>query len=320
MTSIPFLETTDAKIAYLVDEKKYFSGDQFDDDVRKSLERLNFHFFLGYARNVDKLRKSGLTNADADPRHVFELVELDRQVSSLLFEFIHAAELNLRRLAVKHFCRNGTPTSYLDESRYLVSSQEFQPRDIVEGILKEVFRYGEDYTVKRLEEEADKRRIDKPRKVHNGNYDLCLDLAKDLPLWSVIDCFSLGQLGKFIMSCDGDLPHKQKTWLQVAEELGMKAGVFSAGIESLSVTRNLVCHHARLWMRPANNSPKKPRVFDKQLRGIDPKSQFFAFANIAHFQPDATAGREALARILDLTQQNELYFYGVTQTSHKPRN
>ncbi|WP_367317544.1 Abi family protein [Corynebacterium accolens] len=66
----------------------------------------------------------------------------------------------------------------------------------------------------------------------------------------------MGQLGKFIMVCDADISDEQRTWRRLADDLGMKARVFSSGIESLSNTRNLVCHHARLWMRPATHSPK----------------------------------------------------------------
>lgn len=160
--------------------------------------------------------------------------------------------------------------------------------------------------------------MQKPGRYWEDSHDLCLSLAQDLPLWSVIDCFSLGQLGKFIMMCDADVSEHQRTWRRVADDLGMKAAVFPSNIRSLSTTRNLVCHHARLWMRPATHSPKKPRLFNKQLRGIDPKSQLMAFANIAHFQR-SYLHKEALKSIFALVQSNEMYFYGISQTSHNKR-
>ena len=71
-------------------------------------------------------------------------------------------------------------------------------------------------------------------------------------------------------------------------------------------------------MRPATHSPKKPKIFNKQLRDVDPKSQLMAFANVAHFQR-SDLKKEALESIFSLVKSNEMYFYGISQTSHKKR-
>jgi hypothetical protein len=69
---------------------------------------------------------------------------------------------------------------------------------------------------------------------------------------------------------------------------------------------------------PCDPLAKKPKIFDKQLRDVDPKSQLMAFANIAHFQR-SDLQEEALESIFSLVKSNEMYFYGISQTSHKRR-
>ena len=314
----PHLPKDSQRIEYLRN-KGYFGETPFGDELLAQLSHINFHYFLGYARNYARLYELGIFKGKRDPQHVFDLISLDQKVATLLFDWIRRAELGLRNRTVDFFCANGSPTSYLDESRLMQLSEDYDEREIVGGMLKEIFRYGEDYVIGSLNKKADELGCKKPNRYSPASHDLCLSLSQDLALWSVIDCFSLGQLGKFIMVCDADVDdYEQRTWRRLAADLGMKAPVFSKGIESLSNTRNLVCHHARLWMRPATHSPKKPRIFDKQLRDVDPKSQLMAFANVAHFQR-SDLKREALESIFSLAQSNEMYFYGISQTSHKKR-
>lgn len=313
----PHLPKDNQRLQYLVD-KQYFGTGLLNSEQVEQLSLVNFHYFLGYARNYAKLHDLGVFTGPRDPQHVFDLISLDQKVASLLFYWIRCAELGLRKRTIDHFCENGSPTSYLDEGRLFSLSQDFNQREIVRGMLKEIFRYGEDYVINSLNKKARELGVDKPKRYTFGSHELCLSLSCDLALWSVIDCFSLGQLGKFIMACDADIEPSQRTWRRLADDLGMKAQVFSSGIESLSTTRNLVCHHSRLWMRPATNSPKKSKIFEKELRGVDAKSQLMAFANVANFQRSILK-KEALGSIFSLVKSNDMYLYGISQTSHKSK-
>lgn len=315
----PHLPKHTQKLDYL-QNKGYFEETTFSDELEDQLSHINFHYFLGYARNYAKLHDLGIFQGTRDPQHVFDLINLDQKVATLLFDWIRCAELGLRNRTVDFFCENGSPTSYLDESRLTPMSLDCTKQEMVGGMLKEIFRYGEDYVISSLDRKALDLGYDKPKRYSPADHNQCLSLSQDLAIWSVIDCFSLGQLGKFIMACDADIDdHAQRTWRRLADDLGMKAPVFSSGVESLSNTRNLVCHHARLWMRPATHSPKKPKIFEKQLRGIDPKSQLMAFANVAHFQRSNTLQKQALENIFSLVKSNDMYFYGISQTSHQTR-
>ena len=309
----PPLYSAEDRWSYLV-AKNYFDSAPLSEEYAHQLEQLNFHYFLGFARNYAHLHDRDVFSGRRTIEHVFDLIALDHEVSVCLFEWVRRAELGLRTRTVDFFCANGSPTSYLHESRFSALSATVTEREIVAGSLKDIFRYGEDYVVKALERKAAVLGIEKPTRYYARQHDECVRLCEDLPLWAVIDSFTLGQLGKFIMSCDFDIEDQsQRTWRRIAHHLGLKAPTFDSGIKSLTNTRNLVCHHARLWMRPTTNSPKKARIFDKELRGVGPKSQFMAFANVAQFQ-HAELKRTAMAEITELVRSNDMYYHGISQT------
>lgn len=82
--------------------------------------------------------------------------------------------------------------------------------------------------------------------------------------------------------------------------------------------RNSVAHHARLWMRPTADSAKKPRLFDKRLRGAHPKSMYWAFMNLATFLPKDQ--RQPFAqRVDDLTSEDPIYRHGITNVHEQPK-
>lgn len=318
MSTKPYLTTPEQKAA-LINQKGYFGDTPLTDDQTASLDNINFHYFLGYAKNYGMLQRRGIYDGVPNPQDVFDLIDIDRQISVLLFGLIRDAELHLRNLTVQCFCEKNSPTSYLDEGRLQPMSQEYTARDVVAGILKELFRYDEDYVVEKINLRATELGVVRPRRYTAVDHDKCLELTSDIELWGAIDAFTLGQLGKVIMACDARTdPAANRTWRKTARAMDINAGVFSTGVESLAVTRNLICHHARLWMRPANNSPKKPRVFSKDLRSVDPKSQLMAFANVALFQAPSQR-QTAMDQILGIVNSNPLYRYGISQTSHKER-
>ena len=318
MSIKPYLTTPEQKAA-LIKQKGYFGNVPLTDDQTSSLDHINFHYFLGYAKNYGMLQRRGIYSGAPNPQDVFDLIDIDRQISALLFSLIRDAELHLRNLTVQCFCEENSPTSYLNEERLQPLSREYTARDVVAGILKELYRYDEDYVVEKIKLRAAEMGVEPPRRYTAADHDKCLELVSDIELWGAIDAFTLGQLGKFIMASDAHTESAaSRTWRKIARAMEINAGVFSTGVESLAVTRNLICHHARLWMRPANNSPKKPKVFNKDLRSVDPKSQLMAFANIALFQVPSRR-QTAMDQILGIVNSNPLYRYGITQTSHKER-
>lgn len=315
MSAAPFL-TVEERVQYLYD-RGYFDPGTVSDEHRARLAEVNFHYFLGYARNYRALvgRKQVQVSA-RHPGDVFRVIDMDARVSALVHGGLRSAEWRLRSAAVERYCDKFDPAnSFLRPTQYRATDPE-SPDRMVESVLLHIYRHDEPYVDECLREASRVKGMNKPRRYETANHAVCLDLAVDLPLWSVVDSFSLGLLGQFVMTCDKD--QQSPVWKAVANDLDIGAQVFETQVKSLAYLRNSVAHHARLWMRPTSDSAKKPRLFDKRLRGVHPKSMYWAFMNLANFLPKDH--RQDFARqVDDLTSEDPIYRHGITNVHERAK-
>ena len=304
----PFL-TVEQRVDYLYD-RNYFERSSIADQHAERLAGLNFHYFLGYARNYRALVGRGqISVSRRHPDDVFRVIDMDARVSGLVHEGLRAAEWRLRPAVVEHYCAKfDAANSYLQTSQYRPTDADSQTR-LVENILLHIYRHDEPYVERHLQDAARSKSIARPRRYEAGSHDLCLALAAGLPLWAVVDSFSLGLLGRFVMTCDSD--DKSPVWKAVAKDLDIGAQVFETQVKSLAYLRNSIAHHARLWMRPTSDSARKPRLFEKRLRGVHHKSMHWAFMNLATFLPREQR-QDFAQRVDDLTSEDSIYRHGIT--------
>ncbi|MFC6398007.1 Abi family protein [Luteococcus sanguinis] len=308
---VPFLNL-DGRVGYLY-ERGYFPRGSVTDEHRERLGSMNFHYFLGYARNYRMLTAQGLPCIQQPiPDDVFRVIDRDHEVAKLLYQGLRQAEWNLRSLAVEHYCGAHDPCgSFLREQQYVCTSSGSET-EMVRGIINSVLRHGEPFVEDHIAAQASQRGAERPKKYDQLRHDELVGYIEDLPLWSVIDSFSLGLLSRFITQCDKPSDPDDAVWKKVADGLAIRHPVFLTNIESLTVLRNLVSHHARMWMRPTTVTPKKPKVFTKALRDADAKSMEVAFANVALFQGPRLA-RSYLDEVLALVACDPLYEHGVSK-------
>lgn len=153
---IPFL-TPDQRVEYLY-ERDYFPPGSLTEENRSQLEQINFHYFLGYARNYRMLVRRGLIPAkEKAPDDVFAVIEHDHRVSDLLYSGLRRAEWNLRRLAVEHYCqRFPSVKSFLKTEQY-VETEEGSAHQLITSILHQILRHGEPYVVEHLRKKANEQ-------------------------------------------------------------------------------------------------------------------------------------------------------------------
>lgn len=311
----PFL-TVEQRVDYLYD-RNYFERGSVTDEHTRRLSGLNFHYFLGYARNYRALVGRGQVQvARKLSDDVFRVIDTDSQVSALVHEGLRTAEWRLRAAAVEHYCAKfPSAHSYLQSTQYRATDAD-SPARMVESLLLHIYRHDEPYVDECLRDAARLKSQTKPRRYEASCHNLCLDLAADLPLWAVVDSFSLGLLGQFIMNCDQDTG--SPVWKAVAQDLEIGAQVFETQVKSLAYLRNSVAHHARLWMRPTSDSAKKPRLFSGRLKDVHPKSMHWAFMNLATFLPKEQ--RQDFAQRIDtLTSADAIYRHGITNVHESPK-
>lgn len=308
----PFL-TLDQQIEYLY-KKYYFDRGTFDDTDRNRLGSINFHYFLGYARNFRELHFKRKITGPKDPSRVFRLIDIDAQVSGHLYIGIRNAEWLLRHYLVREYCQKYDPRgTYLDHSNYLELGSEYANDYLARGLMSDILEYGEDYVVSQLKESSKKNRIAVPRRCTEANWEDCRKLTRELPLWAVVDSFSLGRLVKLIQRCDGDSDPQSHLWRDIAKDFEIKPKTFQSGMDSLRSLRNLISHHSRLWSRPTTNTPRKQGIFRSKMESCHDKSMLPAFYNVASFQGLVVNRRQFATDLEAIINSNEDYYLGVSQ-------
>lgn len=312
-STVPPYLTLDEQIRYLY-ERDYFPTGSINEVHRERLAYLNFHYFLGYARNYRMIANNSLTdNPHKHPDRVFEIIDRDEAVSTLLYENFRRAEWKLRALAVKHYCRSFPPAvSFLQVAQYLPVSVDSR-ENLVRSICEQALRTNEPFVNEELKLAAARTGIEQPRRLSDlSNGSEAISLLRDVPLWAVVDGFTLGTLSRFITQCDRRDEKEVQVWRCIAKDLEVPAQVFCSNLESLVVLRNTVAHNARLWMKPTTSSPRPPKYFKKKLRDSHDKSMRTGFANLAMFL--GRSGRdEFMAEIDALISADPEYLYGVTK-------
>lgn len=313
MPPIPFLAPED--------QEGFLRAHHMIDDIALSpedkdwLHSVNFHYVMGYARNYRALVGRGHIDEPRQFSSIRSVIEAESELSAFLAPWLRKAEWHLRSLTVKHFCEvQGHGEGFLDNSGW----NSFKAGDcekLQSNMVDSILRHGEPYVAEHIDRRAFSIGIDRPRMYDSYLHEKCLDLVEGLPLWSVVDSFSIGVLGKFILRCGQQPDGEELVWKKISQDLGITAKHFEKTMEVLGITRNLVFHHQRLWMRPMVKSPGIPNDLSRRYRDYgfknkNKEAQFIALAVISKFLPNAQ--RETyLTSLEEVVQRNQLFSLGI---------
>lgn len=322
--SCVFLPSIEDQKEYLVAKRYFPQGIALSDDDRDMLACSNFHYLLGYFRNYNKYKNEGLLPENPDISDVLDIVRMDVAVSSLLYGYMRQSEQAIRAAWVDVFCTYRSPHEYLNPDAYLCVSQERPVDALIKDMMRHILRYRELYVRERIE--AWWTSYGKgSSKTPSENFDdwenveeLRKMMQKELPLWSVVDSFSLGLLSHAVVqsyasetSTESGDAEKLLLYKKTAEYMGVNHKHFEGRLKSLTTLRNRVAHGSRLWMMPTTDTSAKPKIFAKDLREADPKGMLVSFANVALLQGNTRRQTEAWKAIKALVGQEESYSIGV---------
>lgn len=312
MPNRPAFLTLEERVEYLYRKDYFARGSLSENDIAR-LESMNFHYFLGYARNFRELHFDGKLKGGKTPDRVFRLIDVDARVSEVLYSGIRNAEWLLRHYLVQEYCEKLDPRgSFLDFENYLDLGGEYTNDHLARGLMNDILEYSETYVVEQLSEAGKALNCEPPKRCDESNWEHCRVLAKDLAIWSVVDSFSLGRLVKLIQRCDSTPDDKQRIWRKIAADMGIPDGRFDSGMESLRSLRNLVSHQSRLWLRPTTNTVKKQGQFRKKIARCHRKSMLPAFYNVASFQGDEEKRFAFAERLESIIGPESDYKFGVS--------
>lgn len=322
--SCVFLPSIEKQKKYLIAKGYFPQGTTLSDDDRDMLACSNFHYLLGYFRNYYKYKNKGLLSENPDISDVLDIVRMDVKVSSLLYGYMRQSEQAIRAAWVDVFCTYRSPHEYLNPDAYICMDQDRPVDVLIKDMMRHILRYREPYVRERIEVWW-KSCAKSSSKTPSENLDdwedveeLRLKMQKELPLWSVVDSFSLGLLSHAVVQsyASGTIPEsgdaeKLLLYKKTAEYMGVNHKHFEGRLKSLTTLRNRVAHGSRLWMMPTTDTSAKPKIFAKDLRDADPKGMLVSFANVALLQGNTRRQTDAWKAIKALVGQEESYSIGV---------
>lgn len=198
------------------------------------LKNISYYRLKGYWWEMQSDKVNHKFRADSYFEDVIDLYNFDRHLRLLMFDAIERIEVALRTKLIYHLSLSNGPLFYLD---YDIFTDKFKQQATIEHLSTEIDRSKEQFIVEH-------------RLYHKG---------EPFEAWKALEVTSLGTLSKLYKNLNHQLPEKSK----IALEFGFNSHKdFSSFLEAITVIRNVIAHHSRLW----NNNVTTKYLWPKNLK------------------------------------------------------
>lgn len=205
----------------------------FDDEhaANECLKVISYFRLANYWKPMESDKVNHIFKLNSKFENVVTLYDFDKELRSLIFSAIQSIEIALRTKVIQIVSSNYGAFWFAEES--LFSNTAIFSKCIA-NIEDELKRSKEDFLVEHF------------AKYSNPPYP---------PAWKTLEVSSFGTLSK--LYCNLSDNHLKK---QIAKELGLPQHLYlESWIKSLSVLRNCIAHHARIWNRKYPWKPQLPK-------------------------------------------------------------
>ena len=240
------------------------------DDEQAAVERLkiiSYFRLANYWKPMESDKVSHVFKPKSKFENVITLYNFDNDLRTLIFSAIQSIEIALRTKVIQIVSSNFGAFWFADESLF---SDITIFSKCLSNIKDELKRSKEDFLIE-----------------HYAKYDN----PPYPPAWKTLEVSSFGTLSKLYCNLAANNLKKQ-----IARELGLPQHIYlESWIKSLSVLRNCIAHHARIWNRKYPWKPqlpkklKNPWILDKGISQEKLYAQLCCMAyliNVIH--PDNT--------------------------------
>ena len=203
---------------------------------------------------------------DSNLSLAIERYDFDRELRLILFEAIEGIEIALRTKMINHLSQTNGSLWYLDESLY--EDKELYIEHILE--LKEEFNRSKDRIAMDFRDNNEWI----PDEIDGAHPDA----------WVIFEMATFGTLSKIYKNLKHQLPAKAA----IANEFGMNfSRDLSNWLESISVFRNIIAHHSRLWNFMLPKTPTWPKSMKgpwikTELTQNQKKTPYFTITNMLY--------------------------------------
>lgn len=208
----------------------------YNEDTAKSyLSRVSY-FRLKYFWYdlIDKI--SGDFKEDTYFEHIIERYEFDKSLRQILFNAIETLEVGLRTKIISILSNStGTGLWYLDDKLFEYSNYH---TELVLDLKYEFGRSTDPFARKFIRE--------------CSNWDDSSFNGDNPDAWMILETTTFGTLSKLYKNLKNQSPLQSV----IAKEFGLySSSDLSSWLESISVLRNVVAHHSRIWYRIFSKKP-----------------------------------------------------------------
>lgn len=202
---------------------------------RVSYSRLKY-----YWRDLIDENADGDFEEDVSFQTIIDRYSFDHKLRVVLFDAIETIEVALRAKIINHMSKAaGNGLWYLDSSLF---EDEQRHMDFVLDLKYEFERSTEPFAKNYLAEHDD--------------WDSETKEGDNPDAWLIIEVASFGTLSKMYKNLKSQLPQRSA----IANDFGLySAKDFSNWIEVISLMRNIVAHHSRLWNRSLGKKISDPK-------------------------------------------------------------
>lgn len=224
-------KTINEQIALLVERRMLFRNIETANSL---LKNISYYRLKGYWWEMQADKVAHIFKDDIYFEDVIDLYNFDRQLRLLLFDAIERIEVALRTKLIYHLSLSYGALFYQDFS---IFTDFLKQTTTVEHLKAEIERSKEQF-------------ITKHKLIHK---------SEPFESWKALEVISLGTLSKLYKNFTHQLPEKSV----IALEFGFNSHKdFSSFLEAITVIRNVIAHHSRLW----NNNVSTKYLWPKNLK------------------------------------------------------
>jgi abortive infection bacteriophage resistance protein len=213
-------------------------GMLFRDEIKAHnlLKKISYYRLKGYWWDVQRDPALHLFQSGVYFEDIIERYDFDRRLRVILFDAVEQIEIALRTKMIHHLSMAYGGLWYLNPALFddaVITQNGVTQTSHLFAIdeLKKEFNRSQEIFIKDQRERYPEQNAD---------------------AWKILEVASMGTLSKLYKNLINKLPEKAT----VANEMGLNSTfTFVGWIESVTLMRNLIAHHARLWSRPMVKCP-----------------------------------------------------------------
>jgi len=213
-------------------------GMLFKDETKAYilLKKIGYYRLKGYWWDMQSDPNLHIFRSGVYFEDIIERYDFDRRLRVILFEAVEQIEIALRTKMIYHLSIAYGGLWYLNQALF-------------ESAL--ITQKGETQTAHLFALEELQKEFDRSREIFIKDQRFRYP-EQNADAWKILEVASMGTLSKLYKNLRNKLPEKSI----IANEMGLNSTfIFVGWIESVTLMRNMIAHHARLWSRSMVKRP-----------------------------------------------------------------